>query len=451
MRNSGTTITMVITSYLLGGCLVLKDGNLEGGDEDTTGAPGDGDGSSDSDGGGDGDGDQEPPVPISIDGDGCQAGLDILLILDNSGSMGKKQALLAGALFDPLLSSLELDGLDWRLAVTTTDIGGNPWCVPNGNPPEDGHFQLRSCNEHLDDFVFNGETDARDIACNDICAYPPGKIHTLETTTADDPQPASRPWLERIGGKSNLSMDLDPVAAALCLVPQGINGCGYEQPLEAMAAALELATTPGNAESGFLRDEAGLLVVIVTDEADCSFADESIFLPEGERTFWSDPNDAFPTSAVCWNAGVSCTGDPSGYDDCVAADFDVHGSPTAPALAVLRPVAGYIDVLRQIEQQKRALDPGADVSVLVISGVGTDGELHYGTAAGDEAFEYSFGIGPGCEAAAVGGGESVQAVPPVRLREVGEAMSSEALASICASSYFDALSGVYDRLLGACE
>jgi hypothetical protein len=451
MRNSTATITMVITGYLLGGCLVQKDGNLEGDDDSTTGPADEGDGDGDGEGEGDGDGDGDPPAPQSIDGDGCQAGLDILLILDNSGSMGEEQALLAGALFDPLLSSLDLDGLDWRLAITTTDMGTNPWCPPHTGTPENGHFQLQSCNEHLDDFVFgSGAVDVQDLACNDICAYPPGKISTLATTTADDPQPASRPWLERIGGNSNLSMDLDPVAAALCLVPQGINGCGFEQPLEAMAAALELATTPGNAESGFLRDEAGLLVIIVTDEVDCSHADESIFLQEGNRTFWSDPQSAFPTSAVCWNAGVSCVGDPSGYDDCVATNFDVDGNETMPDQAVLHPVGRYVDVLHQIEQQKRALDPGADVSVLVISGLGTDGQLHYADTDADPTFQDAFGIGPGCDAPGIDNGEPLQAVPPVRLREVGEAMSSESLASICDPSYFEALSGVYDRLLGSC-
>ena len=42
----------------------------------------------------------------------------------------------------------------------------------------------------------------------------------------------------------------------------------------------------------------------VTDEVDCSFDwdYEDIFLEAGGKVFWSDPNAAFPTSAVCWTA-----------------------------------------------------------------------------------------------------------------------------------------------------
>jgi hypothetical protein len=315
---------------------------------------------------------------------------------------------------------------------------------------------LSSCNERLDDFLFNnGTVDVQDLACNSICSYAPGKLHALPTTTAEDPDPKPRPWLERIDGVSNLPLDADPVAAALCLIPQGINGCGFEEPLESMALALERAQTPGSPESGFLREDAGLLVIIVSDEVDCSnnkdFAE--IFAQDGNHAFWEDPNAAFPTSAVCWNAGVSCIGDPSGYDDCVSADYDVNGNPTSPDQAVLHPISRYIDILADLEQQKRALDPGADVSVLVISGVGLDGQLHYGDVTNtDPEFQNAFGIGPGCTAPPpMGVDYPITAVPPVRMREVGAALTSEPLASICAASFEEPLADAYQRLFGSCE
>lgn len=146
----------------------------------------------------------------------------------------------------------------------------------------------------------------------------------------------------------------------------------------------------------------------------------------------------------------ACTGDPSGYDDCHAVDLDENGQPTALEGAVLHPVSRYIGILAEIEANKRALDPGADVSVLIIGGLGTDGQLHYADVGDtDPEFQNSFGIGPGCEYDGPGG--LAQAVPPVRMREVGAALSSESLASICSPSYYDALAGVYSRLLGSCE
>jgi hypothetical protein len=454
MQHLDIAKAFVLTSSLLGGCLVQLPGNLDAGNSGTDdGDPGDGDpGDGDPGDGdpGDGDGDPQP-----IDGDGCQAALDVLLIIDNSGSMGEEQALLASALIEPLLNPLDLSGVDWRLAVTTTDVGNNEWCP--GTTPEAGAFQFRACNDHLGDFLFNnGAVDVQDVACNSLCPYAPGKLHTLPTTTDEDPDPKPRPWMESIGGESNLPEDIDPALAALCVVPQGINGCGFEQPLEAMDLALARAQTAGNPESGFLRVHAGLLVIIVTDEADCSHNPDydSIFAQDGARTFWSDQQAGFPTSAVCWNAGTNCIGDPASFDDCVAVSYDELGDPAAtPEDAVLKPVGGYIQTLLDIEQQKRALDPGADVSVLVIGGLGLDDQLHYADVDNiDPDFQNSFGIGPGCEAPPpMGAVDPIKAVPPVRLREVGAALSSESLASICAPSYEDWLSSAYQRLFGTCE
>jgi hypothetical protein len=435
-------MTFALTSSLLGGCLVRAPGNL---DADDSGSE---DGSDDGDPG-DGDGDPGP-----IDGDGCQAALDILLIIDNSGSMADEQARLASALIDPLFNPLDIGGVDWRLAITTTDVGTNPWCLDS--TPEAGAFQLRACNEHLEDFYFDIRADPPLDVCSSTCPYAPGKLHALPTTTDEDPDPKPRPWMQSIDGDTNLPEDIDPALAALCFVPQGINGCGFEQPLEAMNRALTLAQTPGNPESGFLRPHAGLLVVIVTDEADCSHNPdhEAIFTQDGGKTFWTDQPSEFPTSAVCWNAGTSCIGDPAGFEDCVSANYDALGDPAAtPEDAVLKPVGVYIQTLLDIEQQKRALDPGADVSVLVIGGLGLDDQLHYADVGNiDPEFQNTFGIGPGCEAPPpLGSSDPVTAIPPVRLREVGAALSSESLASICASSYDDALAGAHDRLFGSCE
>src|SRR5690606_795350 len=136
---------------------------------------------------------------------------DILFVVDNSGSMEVLQRRLAESV-DALLVPLEDAGVDWRLAITTTDVGHNLWCPENSSTPERGEFQFRSCKDHLDDFLFNnGLVDAKDVSCNDICPYPAGKLVTLPTTTAGDPQPTSRPWMQRIAGASNLPQDIDPV------------------------------------------------------------------------------------------------------------------------------------------------------------------------------------------------------------------------------------------------
>ena len=77
----------------------------------------------------------------------------------------------------------------------------------------------------------------------------------------------------------------DDVGAALsCIGPQGIDGCGYEAPLETMLQAINEGACWNNPDQesceknpewaetprGFLRDEAILVISIITDEMDCS-------------------------------------------------------------------------------------------------------------------------------------------------------------------------------------
>ncbi|HLT37172.1 MAG TPA: hypothetical protein VK034_12840, partial [Enhygromyxa sp.] len=78
----------------------------------------DGDGDGDGETGdltGDGDGDP------SGDGDrGCTDALDILMVIDNSGTMGEAQRRLVLAL-PGLIEALDAAEVDWRVGITTTD------------------------------------------------------------------------------------------------------------------------------------------------------------------------------------------------------------------------------------------------------------------------------------------------------------------------------------------
>lgn len=84
--------------------------------------------------------------------------------------------------------------------------------------------------------------------------------------------------------------------AAACMMRLGEFGCPFEQPLEAMRRALD-GSRPGNA--GFLRDDALLVVVFMTDEDDCSAANSDLF---HESAFELGPF----TSFRCFEHGVRC-------------------------------------------------------------------------------------------------------------------------------------------------
>lgn len=356
--------------------------------------------------------------------------IDILLVVDDSGSMGEEQTLLVAAL-ESMLEVLDRPEIhaDWRIAITTTD-GGTPLCPTMAH--ESGRFVASSCRGRTQDFVFPGapDVDATQIACLDLCPSEWADI------------PLTDPWIERIDGVSNLPAGLDVGDAIGCLVPMGIAGCGYEAPLRSMSRALAYATTPGEPEAGFLRDDAHLWVVFVTDEIDASTNPgmDAIWSPQGSRVFWSDPTADMPTSAVAWNAGVACTGT-SPYDECHAADFGADGQPVAADMAdtaaVLTPLHRFVDELAAVRDAKRAVFPDREVFVAVIAGASVDGEVVYADAENDPMYQDDFGIGPGCQSA------RGRAVPPVRLRELAEAFrpfgSEQNLSSICADGFGAAL------------
>jgi hypothetical protein len=349
--------------------------------------------------------------------------VDILLVIDDSASMADEQETLAANLAR-LIDVLERPevAVDYRIGIVTTNHG-NPLC--ESTTPEEGALQLRSCRAHLEDFVGEGDgsplTDATEV-CTAACPEPWAEITTLATATDDDASPRPRPWIERTAGHTNLPAGLDSAQALQCLGLQGIGGCAFESPLEALRKAVERSFTDGDPAFGFIRDHASLLVVLVTDEDDCSHHPdwESMFLPEGDRTFWSDPSAPMATSAVCWNAAVACTGLADGrYEECHAVDRDADGNPVAQddadALAVLRPLSRYEDLLQEIEDRKRQLFPDQEVRVSLLAGVNSDGSVTYDDPGLDPAFEQEYGIGPGCLS------QSGRATPPVRLRELAEA------------------------------
>ncbi|MBI4510461.1 MAG: hypothetical protein HY698_12560 [Deltaproteobacteria bacterium] len=165
--------------------------------------------------------------------------MDIVFVIDNSGSMAEEQANLAASFpqfIDVLNEFVSAAGtkVDYRVAVTTTGIDltmdflGWPLPMENG---ENGEFQT-------------GEN----------CSIP-------------------RRWLERA--------DPGVSDAFSCVAKVGTAGSSYEMPLESLKLALHDRMADTN--RGFLRDDALLAVVILTDENDCSREDRKITMRINNR------------------------------------------------------------------------------------------------------------------------------------------------------------------------
>ena len=340
--------------------------------------------------------------------------VDILFVVDNSGSMAPVQQSLASGI-GGMVAALDAAGIDYRIAVTTTD-SGNPRCPQALNTPEAGSFVMSSCRERVAQGEFAFNTEDFSAAC--LAACPHETLATTPTLTPNSPEPYARPWLEKIDGVTNTA-DIPIAEAVACLLPQGVAGCGFEQPLESMYLALSKATqgqAPGNFD--FLRDEANLLVVLVTDEVDCSYNPDFQDIFTTNKTFWNDPTDPVPTSAMCWRAGSACSGGPGVYDECHAVDRDATGQITDdPAQAVLRPLERYQTILAQIQEAKSAAGSAGKVYVAAVVGVpvgyqhGDPIPFADAESPDDQA---DFGIGPGCTANT---DPPRAAVPPLRIKE----------------------------------
>jgi hypothetical protein len=288
-------------------------------------------------------------------------------VIDNSGSMAEEQALLS-ANFAAFLGVLEAPdvALNYRIGVTTTDAG-NPRC-PN-SAPENGTLVLSSCRDRAAEFSFNGEDFS--FACTDFCAKQDAALQVKPTTTQYDDAPAPRKWIERTEGQSNIGGVASNTEAFQCYGPQGVTGCGFESHLESMYKALAKAADKGSmANYGFLRDAAVLSIVMVSDETDCSYSQAGKDIFVGNKVFWNSPDDPQPTSALCWRAGVECSGGGPTYDGCYAANWGADGQAGASdADAVLKPVYEYISFLKNIEAQKQDINSDQWVLVSLIGGV----------------------------------------------------------------------------------
>ncbi len=180
--------------------------------------------------------------------DECQK-MDIVFVVDDSGSMKEEQANLAANFprVVDLLDSFRTKGgaqLDWRAAVTTTGR-----TITYTEPP------LPS-----------------------IPGFPPLPAIPPTTEPGDDGAFRSacggtQRWVERgeTGAASRVS----------CLAEVGTSGPSVEMPLESLSLALTARVADGT-NQGFRRDDALLAVVVLTDEDDCSRKDDNFELDGDE-------------------------------------------------------------------------------------------------------------------------------------------------------------------------
>ncbi|MGE3632950.1 MAG: hypothetical protein AB7P00_23840, partial [Sandaracinaceae bacterium] len=182
----------------------------------------------------------------------------------NTASMIEERAALASALPGLLFDLVQVRGVEsLQVGVITTDMGSGGILVPTCDGPRWG---------------------------ND------GVLRAARIPTPSGCSETRPPFLEYGAGGATIG-ELTPELQ--CLIDVGAEGCGFEQPLEASLKALSPLvaqpwTAPGYAapafelgsgghgdaaNAGFVRSDAVLAVVVVSDEDDCSVHDPRLFDP----------------------------------------------------------------------------------------------------------------------------------------------------------------------------
>lgn len=261
-------------------------------------------------------------IPVTVNRD-----VDILFLIDNSGSMGEEQASLKKNFpqFIKVLETIEGGLPNAHIAVINSDMGSG------GGP------QVGSC-------LGTGATKPQNASNK----WVPGDGQMRVLLDPKPGQEAARfisDLKDEVTGvrTTNYTGLLSDAFSKMAEV--GTEGCGFESHLGAMRRSLE---NPIN--TGFLRENAYLAVIIIADEDDCS-----IKAGQG-NAFFGQPDIADVSSFGCFRSSTTCDGNLPAAEvgprtGCVSNEDSQYNEK----------VADFVTYLKS----KKAKDP----SLLIVAGI----------------------------------------------------------------------------------
>ncbi len=329
-----------------------------------------------------------PPREVSTQSNN----LDILFVIDNSSSMAEEQTTLAEGVGE-FLDQLGAGGSappNLHIGVISTNAGAGQGITGCEDGGDNGILQAgQDCDATSDRFIIDVENEA-------------GTARTR-----------------------NYSGELSD--AVSCMADLGTSGCGFEQTFRSIELALN-GSRPEN--EGFLRPDAALAVIILTDEDDCS-ASNALFDTDAAQDR-IDSELGFLSSFRCFEFGVQCNPDSprteGSVSECQSRENSAH----------MRDVAEYAEFLKGLKSNPRhvvvagIVGPSAPVAV----------ELN---ASGEPTLQ------PSCGDDAGGGQASGRAADPgIRISAFLEAFPDRnAQSSICNVDYSSVLADVADLVASA--
>jgi hypothetical protein len=316
--------------------------------------------------------------------------LDLLVVDDDSASMVEEQRNLARD-FPRVLEALRsLDGglPSLHIGIVSTDVGAG---VPG-------------------DSTCKGSGDDGKLLVGAAC----GPSLTPASTFIQIDGEAQGDATNLTGGAGTLSDTFS------CMALLGDKGCGFEQPLEAMKRALSPGKNPG-----FLRADAVLAVLFLSDEDDCSTTNP-------DKIFATDPSVLGPrVSFRCFEYGVTCDQTGRGFG------MRTHCAPEATGAYLSHP-DGYAQFLKDLKGTGTADDD--DVVVAGILGNATPVAVDKDPDNAKRA-----ALAPSCGARSTG-----TATPAIRTqRFLSRFPGRSSQASICQDDYASSMSQIGDALRDA--
>ncbi|HEX5063253.1 MAG TPA: hypothetical protein VFV99_27945 [Kofleriaceae bacterium] len=252
-------------------------------------------------------------VPVTVNRD-----IDILFVIDDSPSMLDKQTNLKNNFpnFINVLNTVEGGLPNVHLGVVSTDLGTKGADDASAGPGIGSGPGSCSGNGKAGNLQTNGSTLV-------VGSFISDTKNTDGTRT------------------TNYSGSLASAFSAIASL--GAAGCGFEQPIEAAKRALN--NNPANA--GFLRPTAGLAIVMLTDEDDCSISHSTLLSSD---TATLGPLQSFR----CTRFGVTCDNGGANSDA-----MNVMGSKTAchsnEQSAYLKDIGSYATFFQGLKANPNAI------------------------------------------------------------------------------------------------
>ena len=350
--------------------------------------------------------------------------MDLLFMIDNSSSMSEMQTKLYNQLpeFMQVLEGLPTPP-SLHVAVVSSDMGApgdstsSIMCTTMG---DQGQFQSMARGICTDTTLTSGDTFISDA----------------EMTP------------------NYTASDLTTVLQ--CIAPLGDQGCGFEHQLASIDRALGAdGAAPPNSNAGFLRPEAYLGIVILTNEDDCSApANTQLFSLNGGQQ--NINNTLGPISNYrCNRYGHLCK-DPSGtqMEPPLKPPANAMGTAAAPTLDMTDCVSndegsGFLTPVSQFVSDIKALkaDPDNQIVVAAIAAPPTPYTVAWiptqggqNTQPGELWPEILHSCGPAGSAdvnpeATMNPTDGSFGDPGVRIAQFVNAFSNSVLASVCDASY----------------